>query len=114
VQFLRDTGTRASEIQAASFGVAGPVDGTRAQLTNVPWLVDIEEFRQDVSIAHGYLLNDLEALAWSIPVLTSDEIAVLHEGVTDPRGTVGLIAAGYRPGRRGAPEHRRTTRPARV
>jgi glucokinase len=93
-QFLRDTGTRASEIEAASFGVAGPVDGTRARLTNVPWVVDIEEFRQDVSIARGHLLNDLEALAWSIPVLNADEIAVLHEGATDPRGTVGLIAAG--------------------
>jgi glucokinase len=39
-------------------------------------------------------LNDLEALAWSIAVLDTDEVAVLHEGTTDTRGNVGLIAAG--------------------
>ena len=94
LQFLRDTGTSASDIEAASFGVAGPVNGTQARLTNVPWLVDLEQFRHDVSIARAHLLNDLEALAWSISVLTHDEIAVLHQGASDSRGNVGLIAAG--------------------
>ena len=93
-QFLRDTSTRPSDIEAASFGVAGPVDGTRAKLTNVPWLVDLDAMRRDVPVRRAHLLNDLEALAWSIAVLHPDEVAVLHEGTTDPGGNVGLIAAG--------------------
>lgn len=93
-QFLRDTSTRPSDIEAASFGVAGPVDGARAKLTNVPWSVDLDAICRDLPVRRAYLLNDLEALAWSIAVLDTDEVAVLHEGITDPRGNVGLIAAG--------------------
>ena len=93
-QFLRDTSTSPSDIEAASFGVAGPINGTRAKLTNVPWVVDLDAFGRDISIPRAHLLNDLEALAWSISVLATDEIAVLHEGAADPRGNVGLIAAG--------------------
>jgi glucokinase len=94
LRFLRETSTPAAEIEAASFGVAGPVNGTRAQMTNVPWMVDVDALRAELPIPRAYLLNDLEALAWSVPVLTSDEIDVLHEGRPDPAGSVALIAAG--------------------
>jgi glucokinase len=94
LQFLRETSTNPSDIEAASFGVAGPITGTRAQLTNVPWVVDLDTLRSEVPVPRAYLLNDLEALAWSVPVLTDDEIHVLHEGHADPEGSVALIAAG--------------------
>jgi glucokinase len=93
-QFFRETSTDPADIEAASFGVAGPITGARAQLTNVPWVVDVDILRSEVPIPRAHLLNDLEALAWSVPVLTSDEIDVLHEGYADPAGTVALIAAG--------------------
>jgi glucokinase len=92
--FLRDTGASAADIESASFGVAGPVAGGRATLTNVPWSVDIEAIRRDLKVPRAHLLNDLEALAWSVPVLTGDEIAVLHHGDPDPSGNAALIAAG--------------------
>ena len=76
------------------FCVAGPVSGTRAQLTHVPWDIDIDALRRRVPVARACLLNDLEAFAWSVPVLSNDEIHVLHEGRADPRGNVALIAAG--------------------
>jgi len=94
LQFLRETSTSPADLEAASFGVAGPITGTRAQLTNVPWIVDLDMLRSEVPIPRAYLLNDLEALAWSVPVLTDDEIHVLHKGYADPEGSVALIAAG--------------------
>ena len=94
LQFLRDTSTRPTDIEAAGFGVAGPITGNRAQLTNVPWLVDLDTFRSDVPIPRAYLLNDLEALAWSVPVLTPAEIEVLYDGHADAGGNAALIAAG--------------------
>ncbi len=94
LQFLRETSTTPADIEAASFGVAGPVIGTRAQLTNVPWVVDLDTLRREVPVPRAYVLNDLEALAWSVPVLTRDEIEVLHEGDADAEGSVALIAAG--------------------
>jgi glucokinase len=94
LRFLRETSTTPADIEAASFGVAGPVTGTRARLTNVPWSVDVDGLRSEMPIPRAYLLNDLEALAWSISVLTPDEIDVLHEGRPDAAGSVALIAAG--------------------
>jgi glucokinase len=93
-QFFRETSAKTSDIEAASFGVAGPIEGTRAQLTNVPWIVDLDEIRRDVPISRAHLLNDLEALAWSVPVLAKDEVEVLHAGEPDPLGSVALLAAG--------------------
>jgi glucokinase len=94
LRFLRETSTNPADIEAASFGVAGPITGTRAHLTNVPWVVDLDTLRSAVPAPRAYLLNDLEAIGWSVPVLTNDEIHVLHEGHADPEGSVALIAAG--------------------
>ena len=94
LQFLEDTSTAAADIEVASFGVAGPVAGTLARLTNVPWVVDLAALRRRVPVRSAHLLNDLEALAWSIPVLEEREIEVLYEGHADPAGNAALIAAG--------------------
>jgi glucokinase len=94
LHFLRETSTAPRDIEAAVFGVAGPITGARAHLTNVPWIVDLDALRRDVAIPRAHLLNDLEALAWCVPVLTSDEIEVVHEGRPDAGGNVALIAAG--------------------
>ena len=93
-QFLRDAHSSAADIEAGVFGVAGPVDGARARLTNVPWIVDVEVLRRDLPIPRAHLLNDLEALAWSVPVLSRDEVETLREGEPDPSGNAALIAAG--------------------
>ena len=81
-------------IDAASFGVAGPVIGTSARLTNVPWLVDAKTLAERSSIAHVGLLNDLVALAHAVPVLRASELDVLQEGRMAPGGNKALIAAG--------------------
>jgi glucokinase len=94
LHFLADARARTADIVAASFGVAGPIVGDRGQLTNVPWIVDLGALRSDMPISRAHLLNDLEALAWSLHVLNPGEIEVLHEGQADTRGNVALIAAG--------------------
>jgi glucokinase len=93
-QFLIDTHTAAADIEAAAFGVAGPVSGTRARLTNIPWIVDVDAMSREVAFPPTHLLNDVEALAWSVPVLNEAEIVVLREGQPDPSGSAALIAAG--------------------
>ena len=93
-RFLEDAGATAGDIETAIFGVAGPVTGTRAQLTNVPWTVDADMLRDELPLRRAHLLNDLEALAWSVSVLDASEIEVLREGVPDPSGNAALMAAG--------------------
>jgi glucokinase len=90
--FVEETGAKA--IEAVCAGVAGPVRGTAARLTNVPWTADIEVVAQHLGGCPGELLNDLEAMAYSVPVLEPDECAVLQQGVAVPAGNAAIIAAG--------------------
>ena len=81
-------------IDAACFGVAGPVQGRTSRLTNVPWLVAADDVAGRFAIDRVRLLNDVEATAHAVPALAGDELAVLQRGNPDPHGNAALIAAG--------------------
>lgn len=81
-------------IEAAAFGVAGPVIDQTAQMTNVPWRVDAAELSRALSVTHIKLLNDLEAMAYGVPVLQPNELRRLQAGDPDAEGNIALIAAG--------------------
>ena len=81
-------------IEAASFGVAGPIIEQVAELTNVPWRVDAAAVARDMGLARVTLLNDLQAMAYAVPVLAPAELCVLQEGTRVPSGNAALIAAG--------------------
>jgi glucokinase len=92
--FLADTGTSADAIEGAAFGVAGPVVHRHADLTNVPWRIDAQRVAGALGLAGVRLMNDLLAMAHTVPVLTADERRTLQEGEADPDGNVALIAPG--------------------
>jgi glucokinase len=93
-EFLRKQPSGRPPIEAACFGVAGPVIDDRANLVNVGWTVDGREVAVALGLGSVHLLNDLVAIAWSVPVLDRDELYVLQEGEPNPSGNAGLIAAG--------------------
>jgi glucokinase len=92
--FLEDAEAPRGAVERACFGVAGPVLGDSATLTNVPWRVEARGVTAAFGITRVHLLNDLEAMAWSIPVLREAEVHVLQEGVAMRGGNIALIAAG--------------------
>jgi len=81
-------------VESACFGVAGPVIGHEADLTNVPWHIDATTVGRQFNIRRVTLLNDLEALAYSVPVLHGDELHALQKGEPLRGGNMALIAAG--------------------
>ena len=81
-------------IEAVCFGVAGPVLDQVAQLTNVPWRVDAELVATRLSIPLVLILNDLATLGHAVPVLTTDQLAVLQPGERVTNGNAALIAPG--------------------
>ena len=93
-EFLKAEGVEPKAIAATTFGVAGAVTDQVARLTNVPWLVDAAAISQAAGLRRVHLLNDLEAMAHSVPVLEPRELAVLQQGVAQPGGNAGVIAAG--------------------
>ena len=90
--FLDETGT--SSVDGVCVGVAGPVSGLVARLTNVPWLADATPMAERFPGRPVLLLNDLEAMAYAVAVLEPEELSVLQEGVPVPSGNAALIAAG--------------------
>ena len=80
-------------IDGACFGVAGPVRGRVAQLTNVPWQVDAEELASRYSIPQVRLLNDVEALGYGVTHLADAQLETLQVGDRGS-GNAAIIAPG--------------------
>lgn len=93
-EFLHARNIEPRAIRSACFGVAGAVTDRVARLTNVPWLVDGERVETTLGMRRAVIVNDLEALAFAVPVLEPDELAVLQQGVAVPGGNAAVIAAG--------------------
>lgn len=84
--------------QSIYLGVAGPVVDDRASLTNNPWSISVSELRRVFGSEAIHLLNDFEAIAYSIPGMSVDE--VLSIGILEPDSldvsdyTVAIIGPG--------------------
>ena len=81
-------------VESAAFGVAGPVLGDRATLTNVGMHVSASEIGARFGTSRTVLLNDLEAMASAIAVLGPDELVTLQDGAPVEHGNRAVIAAG--------------------
>ncbi len=80
--------------RAAAFGVAGPIVGGKAHITNLKWDVDPERLSASFGIAALGLLNDLQATALAIPHLAPEDRCTLSPGIPEPDGLIAVIAAG--------------------
>ncbi|NOT33416.1 MAG: glucokinase [Candidatus Eisenbacteria bacterium] len=77
----------------ATFGIAGPVVDGRCEGANLPWVADSRVLSRSFGDAAVSLLNDLEATAHGLDLLTPAELAPLQIGAPHP-GPRALIAAG--------------------
>ena len=62
----------------AVFGVAGPVHNGESHITNLPWHISEEKLRQTFNLQSVKLLNDLEAIAHSVPYLSAQHLETLN------------------------------------
>ena len=78
----------------ACFGVAGPVIGGRARITNLPWQLDAGALAGALGLRAVHLLNDLEAVARAVPGLLSEDMVTLNPGARVAGGSLAVIAPG--------------------
>lgn len=78
----------------ACFGVAGPVVGGRARITNLTWVVDSDNLKAAFGWPAVGLLNDLEAVAYAVEILAPEDIHTLSAGTPVPGGNIGVLAPG--------------------
>jgi glucokinase len=82
-------------IDAACFGVPGPIIGGVSHATNVPWTMEERALARALGVPGARLINDLEATAYGMLQLQENEIAVLQPGdPPDSRAPIAVIAAG--------------------
>ncbi len=83
-----------SVIQAACFGIAGPVNNRHARTTNLPWQLDADDMEHILGISNIRFINDFQAIGYGIDALADDDLAVLNQGAAIPRGNRVIIGAG--------------------
>ena len=82
-------------LAGACFGVAGPIAGHTAKITNLPWTIDATVLREQLGGVPVQLVNDLQATALGTLILPARAFAVLQPQVTPaPQGTIAVIAPG--------------------
>ena len=64
----------AGTIGAAILAVAGAVQNGRCTLTNNPWVIDAAKLRATYGFSTVRLINDFEAVAWSLPGLSPEKL----------------------------------------
>jgi glucokinase len=80
--------------ERACFGIAGPVKKGRCTATNLPWMVDSRDLAKNLRLQSVVLFNDLEANAYGISVLDSDDFVIINPGADNAVGNAAIIAAG--------------------
>jgi glucokinase len=82
------------QVERASFGVAGPVVGGQATITNLPWVIDEQRLQDVLNLSPVRLLNDLQAIANGVPFLEPADLHTLNEGQPARGGAIAVIAPG--------------------
>ena len=90
-EFLAETDI---PVQKACFAVAGPVVGGSAQITNLTWVVDGNALKEAFHLQSVALLNDLESVAYAVPVLQAEDIHTLCAGTPVAGGSIAVLAPG--------------------
>jgi glucokinase len=87
-------GQQAPSVDAAAFGVAGPVFDGQCRATNLPWRLDERVLQAELGIPRLRLINDFHAAALGILALPPEDVEVLQDRPADPDGLIAILGAG--------------------
>ena len=90
-EFLSD---QSVPVEAACFGVAGPVFDGCSRITNLPWLIEERSLSATTGVARVKLLNDLQAMSLGLLRLGPEEWLELNPNAEPNTGNRAVIAAG--------------------
>lgn len=91
-QFLTDT--KQSSVDRICLGVAGPVLNGKVELTNIGWSLDTAAMQRELNVKKVAMINDLEATAYGLAGLKSDDFITIHPGKLQDNGNMAIIAPG--------------------
>lgn len=83
-----------AQIDAICLVVAGPVIDGQSKITNLPWVMEEAQLAAKFNVAQAKLLNDLEGMAYAVPILQEEDVFTLSAGVPVSGGSIAVIAPG--------------------
>ncbi len=83
-----------ARLDGASFGVAGPVEGGRAQLLHRDWFIDGPEIARQLGFSRAVVVNDFVAMARAAPELEGDAVKEIARGRAVPQGSIAVGGPG--------------------
>ena len=86
--------TQPARIEAACFGIPGPVRNGRAVTPNLAWVVDSNSLARELGLKSLKLINDLEANAHGVAALQPEDFVTLNPGAPDAQGNRTVISVG--------------------
>jgi glucokinase len=86
-------------VDAAGFGVAGPVRHGQCVITNLPWTITRDQLASVCRTEHVALHNDVEAAMLGVRTVPDSARVWLQEGERDPDGLEALVSVGTGYGR---------------
>jgi glucokinase len=90
-EFLKE---HPQQVSGGCIGIAGPIKDGVCETPNLPWVADSRKVAKLLGVETVELINDLEANAHGISVLSKEDLVILHAGEPDLNGNAGLISAG--------------------
>jgi glucokinase len=91
-------GEKKNSIQAACFGIAGPIQeasrGQFVKVTNLPWEIRGRDLARRFGIPRLRLINDFQAMGYSIGALKKKDLIVLQKGKPVKHGPRAVLGAG--------------------
>ena len=105
--YLKEVGAKAPDV--ICLAAAGPIVEQRVRFTNNPWTIASNDLAEHFGIDRVRLLNDFEAVAYSIPFLTEEDCLPFGLPESGPLNaehfTVGIVGPGTGLGAVGLRKH---------
>jgi glucokinase len=86
--------TAGARVAGAVLAVAAPVEGESCRFTNSPWVVDVAELRAAFGFGRVKLVNDFEAVGWSLLGLTTADLRPVGGGRAVAGGPMVVLGPG--------------------
>jgi len=62
------------KVREAGIGAAGIVTGKKAELTHIPWDIDLDEITKSTGLSKIVLLNDFQTIGYGVNILKKEDI----------------------------------------
>ena len=78
----------------ACVAIAGPIEGGKVAMTNLPWTFTREGLAKEFNLDNIELLNDFAALAVATSELEAEHTQAIKSGTAEPKGNKGILGPG--------------------